>query len=87
MFLLQIGGFVRISTIDGQSTLLQQVSRHERFYNATTIRIARHITTFTLLLCRTLQPAGTGAAQLHARVGNTLIRVRSWVTGCLEPIL
>ena len=80
IFFCQIGGFdTHSAQLNGQSTLLQQVSQAmNAFYNATVeLGMQDSITTFTLSdFSRTLQPAGTGAAQVgsdHAWGNNHLI--------------
>jgi uncharacterized protein (DUF1501 family) len=80
IFFCQIGGFdTHSAQLNGQSTLLQQVSQAmNAFYNATVeLGLQDSITTFTLSdFGRTLQPAGSGAAQVgsdHAWGNNHLI--------------
>lgn len=80
IFFCQIGGFdTHSAQLNGQSTLLQQVSQAmNAFYNATVeLGMQDSITTFTLSdFSRTLQPAGTGVAQVgsdHAWGNNHLI--------------
>ena len=66
IFFCQIGGFdTHSAEINGQATLLTQVSQAMRaFYDATVeLNLANNITTFTLSdFGRTLQPAGSGVA-------------------------
>ncbi|HEU4477855.1 MAG TPA: DUF1501 domain-containing protein [Pyrinomonadaceae bacterium] len=80
IFFCQIGGFdTHSAQLNGQSALLQQVSQAmNAFYNATVeLGMQDSITTFTLSdFGRTLQPAGTGPAQVgsdHAWGNNHLI--------------
>ncbi|HKP37985.1 MAG TPA: DUF1501 domain-containing protein [Pyrinomonadaceae bacterium] len=80
IFFCQIGGFdTHSAQIGGQSGLLTQLSAAmNAFYNATVeLGVANNVTTFTLSdFGRTLQPAGSGAAQVgsdHAWGNNHFI--------------
>lgn len=68
IFFCQIGGFdTHSAQIGGQTNLLTQVSAAMKaFYDATVeLGVANNVTTFTLSdFGRTLQPAGSGAAQV-----------------------
>ncbi len=80
IFFCQIGAFdTHSAQLNGQAGLLQQVSQAmNAFYNATVeLGLQDSVTTFTLSdFGRTLQPAGTGAAQVgsdHAWGNHHLI--------------
>jgi uncharacterized protein (DUF1501 family) len=68
IFFVQIGGFdTHSAQLNGQGTLLQQVSQAiNAFFNATVeLGMQDKITLFTMSdFSRTLQPSGTGAAQV-----------------------
>ena len=68
IFFVQIGGFdTHSAQLNGQGTLLQQVSQAiNAFFNATVeLSMQDKITLFTMSdFSRTLQPSGTGAAQV-----------------------
>ncbi len=68
IFFVQIGGFdTHSAQLNGQGTLLQQVSQAiSAFFNATVeLGMQDKITLFTMSdFSRTLQPSGTGAAQV-----------------------
>jgi uncharacterized protein (DUF1501 family) len=68
IFFVQIGGFdTHSAQLNGQGTLLQQVSQAiNAFFNATVeLGLQDKITLFTMSdFSRTLQPSGTGAAQV-----------------------
>jgi uncharacterized protein (DUF1501 family) len=88
IFFCQIGGFdTHSAQIGGQNTLLTQVSQAMKaFYDATVeLGVANNVTTFTLSdFGRTLQPAGSGAAQVgsdHAWGNNHFIMGGSVVGG------
>lgn len=80
IFFCQIGGFdTHSGQLNGQGTLLQQLSQAiNAFYNATIeLGLQDKVTLFTMSdFSRTLQPSGTGAAQVgsdHAWGNNQLI--------------
>jgi len=68
IFFVQIGGFdTHSAQLNGQGTLLQQVSQAiNAFFNATVeLGLQDKVTLFTMSdFSRTLQPSGTGAAQV-----------------------
>jgi len=80
IFFCQIGGFdTHSQQLNGQGSLLQQLSQAiNAFYNATVeLGLQDKVTLFTMSdFSRTLQPSGTGAAQVgsdHAWGNNQLI--------------
>jgi uncharacterized protein (DUF1501 family) len=80
IFFVQIGGFdTHSAQLNGQGTLLQQLSQAiNAFFNATVeLGLQDKITLFTMSdFSRTLQPSGTGAAQVgsdHAWGNHQLI--------------
>jgi len=80
IFFTQIGGFdTHSAQIGGQGSLLQQVSQAISAFYAATVELGMQdkVTTFTMSdFSRTLQPSGTGAAQVgsdHAWGNNHII--------------